>query len=301
MISPEARAELDRLFQNKKSDAPLAQRRREWEAEARLQVLPRDARFTVVTAEGVPSEWMDMPRVWRDRVFLLLHGGGYNAGSPRTHRRLAADLSRATHLRVLSPDYRLAPENPFPAGVKDALLVYGWLLKQGITEDNIVIGGDSAGGGLALSMLLALRDAGATMPRAAVLLAPWTDLTCSSPSYNKLKKLDPIITRDGLREAGLQYAGKRNPAEPGLSPLFADLSGLPPMLIHAGEDEVMLDDSRIFAERARAAGVTVDFKSYPGMWHVFHASGTGIPEARQAIDEIGVYVTGLFDNRGAGK
>lgn len=292
MISPEARAELDRMFAEKKPERPLAQRRREWEAESRALILPRESRFTAVVADGVPAEWMEMPRVWRDRVFLLLHGGGYHNGSPRTHRRLAADLSRSTHMRVLTPEYRLAPEQPFPAGVKDALTTYGWLIRQGIAEERIVVGGDSAGGGLALSMLLALREAGAKLPRAAVLLAPWTDLTCSGGSYSRLRKFDPIITREALREAGLQYAGQRDPADPMLSPLFADLGGLPPMLIHAGGDEVMLDDSRVFAQRAAAAGVDVTLKIFEGMWHVFHASGTGIPEARQAIDEIGVYVKG---------
>ena len=297
IISPEARAELDRLFAARKpAGQSLAQQRREWEAEARLHVLPKGARFAPQDAGGIPCEWMEMPRVARDRVLLLLHGGCYFSGSPRTHRRLAANLSRAMHMRVLVPDYRLAPEHPFPAGLKDALLVFRWLVGDGIAEDNIVVGGDSAGGGLALSMLLALREAGAKMPRAAVLLAPWTDLTVSSPSYRTLRKFDPIITQESLREAGLWYAGQRDPADPLLSPLFADLRGLPPMLIHAGEDEVMVDDSRILADRARAAGVDVTSKVFPGLWHVFHSSGTEIPEARQAIDEIGTYVRALLSD-----
>jgi monoterpene epsilon-lactone hydrolase len=296
MISPEARAALDTLFAERKPEGrPLEQRRREWEAEARLHVLPKEARFSPQVAGGISCEWMDMPRVAKDRVFLFLHGGGYNAGSPRTHRRLAAHLSRAMHMRVLMPDYRLAPEHPFPAGVKDALLVYQWLLNQKFAEENIVVGGDSAGGGLALSMLLALKAAGAKMPGAAVLLAPWTDLTVSSSSYEKLRKYDPIITREGLREAGLWYAGKRDPADPLLSPLFSDPGGLPPMLIHAGEDEVMLDDSRLFAQRAKEAGVPVTYKSFPGMWHVFHTSCLDIPESRQAIDEIGDFVRELYN------
>lgn len=295
MISPEARQELDRLFAERKPDRPLEQRRREWEADARLAVLPKGARFSPEVAGGVKCEWMEMPRVARERVFLFLHGGGYNAGSPRTHRLLAANLSRATHMRLLLPDYRLAPENPFPAGVKDALLVYQWLLNQGYTNQNILVGGDSAGGGLTLSMLLALKAAGAPMPRAAILLAPWTDLTVSSSSYEKLRKFDPIITRERLREAGLMYAGKRDPADPLLSPLFADPSGLPDLLIHVGGDEVMLDDSRKFAANAKAAGVPVSFKIFDGMWHVFQTAGTDVPEARQAIDEIGGFVRSLYE------
>ena len=255
MVSDEARREIDKMFAEKKSgdDRPLAQQRREWEQEALQDVLPRGARFSATVAGGVAGEWMDMPHVSQERIFLLLHGGGYNAGSPKTHRKLAANIARATNMRVLVPDYRLAPEHPFPAGVKDALLAFGWLLSQGRKESDIVIGGDSAGGGLALSMLLALR------------------------------------------EAGLWYAGKRDPADPLLSPIFADPSGLPPLLIHAGGDEVMLDDSRIFAQQAKEAGVPVSYKSFPGMWHVFHTACVDVPESRQAIDEIGDFVRELYN------
>lgn len=294
MISPEASRERARLFAERKPDRPLEQRRREWEADAHLAVLPEGARFSPQIAGGIQCEWMEMPHVSTDRVFLFIHGGNYNAGSPRTHRLLAANLSRATHMRLLVPDYRLAPEHPFPAGVKDALLVYQWLLNQGFSEQNIVVGGDSAGGGLALTMLLALKAAGARMPRAGILLAPWTDLTVSSPTYETNRAFDPIITRERLQQSGLWYAGQRDPADPLLSPLFADLNGLPPLVIHAGSDEVMLDDSRRFAERARAAGVPVELEVFEGMWHVFHSAGTGIPEARQAINGIGSFVRALY-------
>jgi epsilon-lactone hydrolase len=294
MISGEARRELERMFAERRPELPLAQSRRQWEQDALAEVLPKGARFSQAVAGGVASEWMDMPHVNQDRIFLLLHGGGYNAGSPKTHRKLAANLARATNMRVLTPDYRLAPEHPFPAGVKDALLAFGWLLSQGRKESDIVIGGDSAGGGLALSMLLALREAGAPMPRAAVLMAPWTDLTVSSPSYERLRSRDPIITREGLREAGLWYAGRRDPADPMLSPLFADLTGLPPLLIHAGGDEVMVDDSRLLGERAQVAGVDVTMKIWPGLWHVFHSATPDVPEAVQAIAEIGEFVRGRF-------
>lgn len=294
MASSEARAEVARMFAERPEPGrTLEQRRREWEARTRLEVLPQGARFAPVNAGGIASEWMDMPRVARDRVFLFLHGGGYVAGSPRTHRRLAANLSRSTHMRVLMPEYRLAPEHPFPAGVKDALQAYGWLLEQGISEENIVVGGDSAGGGLTLSLLLALREAEAKMPSAAVLLAPWTDLTVSGASYRSNRKFDPIITREGLQEAAAQYAGGRDLADPMMSPLFADLSGLPPLLIHAASDEAMVDDSRKFAERAAGQGVAVTCKVFDGMWHVFHHGGMEIPESRQAIDEIGAYLRAL--------
>jgi monoterpene epsilon-lactone hydrolase len=295
MTSPEAQREIERMIAEKKPEAStLAERRREWGAEAQRDVLPEGARYSSVIAGGVASEWMDMPESQPDRVFLLLHGGGYNAGSPKTHRKMAANLARACKARVLVPDYRLAPEHPFPAAVKDALLAYGWLLSQGRVPHDIIVGGDSAGGGLALSMLLALREADAAMPRAAVLMAPWTDLTCSSPSYQQLRALDHIIAREALVEAGLWYAGRRDPRDPMASPLFAELTGLPPMLIHAGGDEVMVDDSRRFVERAKQAGVAVEYKEWPGLWHVFHSACPQVPEAAQAMDEIGSFVAKQF-------
>ena len=294
MASEEAKVELERLFTVRKDpDRPVEVRRREWEAESRLKVLPRESRFCGVMAGGVACEWMEMPRVARDRVFLFLHGGGYTSGSPRTHRLLTAHLSRACHMRILVPEYRLAPEHPFPAGVKDALAAYGWLVSQGIPEHNIVVGGDSAGGGLALSMLLALREAGAKMPRAAVLLAPWTDLTASSPSYRTLRKFDPTITQEGLRQSGLMYAGERDPADPMLSPLFADLSGLPPMLIHVAGNERDARRQPAAGGTGAGAGGGRDAESLRRLWHVFHAAGIEIPESRQAIDEIGAYLRAL--------
>ena len=295
MASPEAHVEIARLFAKRAPiQPPLAERRRRWELDAASEPVPEGARFTAVVAGGVPAEWTEMPGADPRRAFLFLHGGAYNAGSPRTHRKLTAHLAQATGLKVLVPDYRLAPEHPYPAGVKDALMAYGWLLAEGRTPGDIVVGGDSAGGGLALSMLLALREAGAEQPRAAVLLAPWTDLTVSSGSYEALRDKDPIITRERLAEAGLWYAGRRDPSDPLLSPLFADLAGLPPMLIHAGGDEVMREDSTRFAERARAAGVDTAIKVWPELWHVFHHGAPNVPESMQAIGEIGDYVRRVF-------
>ena len=301
MVSAEARAEIDRMIAGRREaaakpspPASLEQERRDWEAAARLTVLPKGARFQGVDAGGVRAEWMEMPPTNRDRVFFLLHGGGYTSGSPRTHRKLAANLSRAAFARVLTPDYRLAPEHPFPAGVKDALKAYGWLLDQGIAADNIVVGGDSAGAGLALSMLVALRDAGAKLPRAAVLMSAWTDLTTSSPSHAANRKIDLQVTRQGLRDAGELYMGGRDPANPMASTLFADLTGLPPLLLQVGGDEVLLDDSRLFAERARAAGVEATVRVFDGMWHVFHFHAPEVPEAQAAMNDIAAFIRAQF-------
>jgi monoterpene epsilon-lactone hydrolase len=303
MVSVEGRAFVEQLFAKKREELrqypggkPLDRHRRDWEAEARLDILPKGARFSPADAGGIVSEWMEMPQIDKSRVFLLLHGGGYNAGSPRTHRKMAAMLSRAAHARVLTPDYRLAPEHPFPAAVKDALTAYGWLLKQGFSESQIIVGGDSAGGGLTLSLLLALREAGATLPRCAVVLSPWTDLSCSSPTYERHRRLDPVISREGLSAAGLWYAGKRDPRDPMASSLFADLRGLPPLLVQAGGDETMLDDSRLLVERARAAGVDVGFKIFDGMWHVHHSGAPEVPESAAAYNDIAAFIRAQFES-----
>jgi acetyl esterase/lipase len=290
----EARREEARQYPQGK---PVEKRRRDWEAEARLHVLPKGAHFQSADMGGIKAEWMEMPRVGQDRVLLLLHGGGYNSGSPRTHRKLAALLSRAAHMRVITPDYRLAPEHVFPAAVKDALKAYGWLLEQGFSADKIIVAGDSAGGGLALSMMLALREAQAALPRMAIVLSPWTDLGVSSPSYERKRKFDPVITKEGLGEAGRWYAGERSLSDPMASPLFADPAGLPPLLIHVGGDETMLDDSRIFAERAKAAGVEVTYREFPEMWHVHHHGAPEVPESVQAFNEISAFIRSQFGDQ----
>ena len=299
MLSDEAQRRIREMFEEKRTAVakPLAQERRDWEAQSALVALPRGAHFSPVDAGGVPCEWMDMPRGANDRVLLFLHGGGYTSGSPRTHRKLAANLARFANVRVLQPEYRLAPEHPYPAGLKDALIAYKWLMSAGGRKpEEIVLGGDSAGGGLALSMLLTLREAGAPLPRAAVLLSPWTDLTVSSPSYAKMRKRDPSITQEDLRESGRKYAGNRNPADPMMSSLFADLRGLPPLLIHVGGDEIMLDDSRLLAERAAAGGVEVTYKAWPGLWHTFQHESPEVPEATQALVEIADFIRRRLDD-----
>lgn len=216
-------------------------------------------------------------------MILHLQGGGYIAGSPFIYRRFAAHAARASRLPVFLPDYALAPEHPFPAEFEDALTAYDWLQKNGFDHSRIALVGDSAGGGLALSLLMKLRETGAAMPGAVALVSPWTDLTVSSPSYDSLREVDPVNSRHRLRVAGRHYAGAHNPADPMLSPLFADLSGLPPRLIQVGSDEIMLDDSVIFAERARSAGVEVSLQVWAGMWRVFHQHVTALPEASDGI------------------
>ena len=254
-------------------------------------VLPwSGVRVSPVEAGGVPGEWAVPNGAGADRVLLYLHGGGWIMGSPRTHRSLVAGLARGAGVRALSLDYRLAPEHPFPAALDDCVAAYDWLLASGFEPGRIVIAGDSAGGNLALAVLLRLRDAGTPLPAAAVLLSPATDLGLAGASHTTRRALDPYLARADLEAIVAAYAGTRDRAEPYLSPLFADLHGLPPMLIHVGDHEVLLDDAVRLGERALAAGVEARTVVWPGMMHVFQNLAPFVPEARRANREIAAFV-----------
>lgn len=242
----------------------------------------------MMTVQGIPAEWVIAPNAVEGRVFLSLLGGAYIMGSLNTHRHLAAKLSRSTATKVLLIDYRLAPENPFPAALEDAVKSYRWLVSSGISPEQIVIGGDSAGGGLTLATLLSLRDDGDALPASVVLLSPWTDLEGTGESMESRKEVDPWLSPEATRAIPAMYIHELDPRNPLVSLIYADLGGLPPMLVHVGNDEILLDDSFRLVERARAAGVDVSFKVWNDMWHVFQTFE--IPEARQAIEEIGDYV-----------
>jgi monoterpene epsilon-lactone hydrolase len=266
--------------------------RRSWETAAAQTNAGLDCRVTPLDLFGIPGEEVDgSERADPERpVMLLLHGGGYTSGSPRTHRELAFRLASACGCSVILPDYRIAPEHPCPAAVEDAVVSYRWLLEQGFDPDRIVIAGDSAGGGLVAATLVALRDLDVPQPAAAVLLSPWVDLTLSGSSYDTRAASDPFITRSGLERAAAHYLAGRDPADPIASPLFADLRGLPPMLIHAGSHEILESDSILFADAAAQANVDVRLKVWDGLWHVFHFWAGDVPEAREALAEIGAYV-----------
>jgi acetyl esterase/lipase len=225
-----------------------------------------------------------------DRTILYLHGGAYTRGSIVSHRALVARLSAASGARALVIAYRLAPENPFPAAVEDATAAYRWLLEQHIQPDQLVVSGDSAGGGLSLALLLALRDAGHPLPAGAALLSPWTDLAGTGESIRTLAGADPWLNAERLMlTAGLYLAGA-DACNPLASPLYGDLHGLPPLLIQVGTDEILLDDATRLAERARAAGVPVTLEVWERMWHVFQSFAAEIPEGRQAVEKIGAFV-----------
>jgi phosphinothricin tripeptide acetyl hydrolase len=267
-----------------------AERRAQYERAEKVFPTPPDVKVEHVSAPVAPAEWLRPPAAEPGRVVLYLHGGGYVIGSPRSHRHLAAAIAAAAGASALLLDYRLAPEHPFPAAVEDATAAYRWLLEQAVAPARVVIAGDSAGGGLTVATLLALREAGVPLPAAAVCISPWVDLTCGGASYRTKAEADPIVRRAGVEQMAQAYLGATPPRTPLASPLFADLRGLPPLLIHVGSDEVLLDDATQLAERARAAGVETTLEVYERMIHVWHWFLPMLAEAETAVEAIGRFV-----------
>jgi epsilon-lactone hydrolase len=268
----------------------IAERRAQYERAERVFPTPSDVKVEVVTTPARPAEWLTPPGARSDAVVLYLHGGGYVIGSPRSHRHLTAAIARAAGTRALLLDYRLAPEHPFPAALEDAVTAYQWLLRAGMNPARIVVAGDSAGGGLTMATLLALRDRGLPRPAGAVCISPWVDLTNSATSYATKAAVDPIVTLESIALLTQAYIGTGDPKQPLVSPLYADLRDLPPLLIHVGSDEVLLDDALGLGARARAAGVDVTVREWPAMIHVWHWFLSMLDEADHAISEIGGFV-----------
>ncbi len=251
---------------------------------------PSKVSLQVVQVAGVPAEWLVPEGAHEDGVLLYFHGGAFIICSPRTHRLIVSQLALASGVRALSVDYRLAPEHPFPAGLEDCLAVYRWLLQNGTSPQKVVVAGDSAGGNLALALLLALREAGDPLPAAAVCLSPVTDMAGTGESIRAKSKTDPILPALVPVDVLKSYIGEEDPRQPLISPLYGDLRGLPPVLLHVGEDEILLDDSTRLAERAAQAGVEAKAVVWPHMWHVFQAFAPFLPEARESIAQIGKFV-----------
>ena len=270
--------------------APIEQRRAAFEAVTTFFPVPQDVKAEPVDAGGIPAEWIAAPAADAGRVIYYLHGGGYALGSINTHREMISRLSRAAGARALAIDYRLSPEHPFPAAVEDATTAYRWLLSTGVDPARIVIAGDSAGGGLTVATLVSLRDAGDPLPAAAVCLSPWVDMEGTGDSMTTQAEADPMINREDVLEGARAYLNGAGPRTPLASPIHADLSGLPPLLIHVGTAEVLLDDSTRLAARARSAGVDVTLEPWDDMIHVFQFFAAMLPEAQQAIDRIGEFV-----------
>ena len=271
-------------------DQTVDQSRVNFEAMSRNFKPAADASFERVDADGVAAEWVSTEAGKQLPVILFFHGGGYCIGSAETHRDLVSRLCTAAGARALSVDYRLAPENPFPAAVDDGVAAYRWLRRQGVPASSIVIAGDSAGGGLALATLLALKEAGDELPAGGVCMSPVTDHTKSGESMRTKVDLDPMVHPTSSTANSNRYLGGADAKTPLASPLYADLKGLPPLLILVGTSEVLLDDSTRFAERAKAAGVSVELEVWDEMIHIWPYFAAILPEARQAIDRMGAFI-----------
>jgi acetyl esterase/lipase len=257
--------------------------------------VPEDVAYRSDTIAGVPAEWVEPATIRDDALLLYLHGGGYYMGGIDTYRHFVTRFAQIAGMRTVHVDYRLAPEHPYPAAVEDATAVFRELAGRVLPAHRIVVAGDSAGGGLTLATLIALRDANHPLPCAAAVISPWTDLTSSGATFEANQPKDPIIEAARSRLVAGWYAGKTPLDHSGVSPLFADLSGLPPLLIHVGTEEVLLDNSTRFAERAKAHGVPVDIEVWEGMVHVWHYYAEWIPEAREALRGIAQFFAAHLD------
>jgi epsilon-lactone hydrolase len=248
--------------------------------------LPASTQLIPVSIGDVAAEWMLPAGAGRDRAILYFHGGGYAIGSIKGHRPIVAKFVHGSGVGALVVGYRLAPEHPFPAALDDSVAAYRWLMDQGVSPSRIAFVGDSAGGGLCLATLLALRDQGVALPAAAVALSPWTDVTNSGESWVKNAKLDTLSWKECQVVFSKCYAGIHDPGLPWISPLFGDLRGMPPTLIYVGSHETLLSDSTRYAEKAKAAGTDIRLEIGKGLFHCYPACAPLFPEATAAMRDI---------------
>lgn len=247
--------------------------------------------FEKETESPIPAWWIIPKRLREDRILFYLHGGGYMFGSFQSHKGMVARIAKACGCRAFVAEYALAPQFPFPAALTDSLSAYEWLAKYKEPNVQLVIGGDSAGGGLALATMQELRDTDQPLPHAAVLLSPWTDLSLSGESIVENESVDPYIRPHYVRACASMVLNGASPENPKASPLFGDFSNLPPILCQVGGVEILLDDSRRIAEKVKAAGGSIDLEVWDGLMHIWHFFGLLIPEARKAIVRIGNWVS----------
>lgn len=260
--------------------------------------LPKDVKSDFIDANGVNSALFTPPDIENQRTILFLHGGAYIAGSIKTAQYHAVQISKVSKARVLIIDYRLAPEYQFPAALDDAINTYQWLIDvKGIPHDKLIISGVSSGGGLTIATLLKIREMGIDMPKAAVCISPWVDLTFTGETFKKRAKIDPFLTPDELEFAANLYLGDRDPRDPFISPIYADLQGLPPLFIQAGTAEILYDDAVRLAKSAEKAGVDVKLDIWEDMIHAFPVFVSVAPESKQAIERIGNFIHDIFKNK----
>lgn len=271
------------VMKSKRLDLMEPARLRDFAERSGLQILPKGVARDWVSDGAVKGEWRRPESGGADITILYLHGGGYVFGSPKTHATLTAPLALYANADVFVPVYRLAPEHPCPAAIEDAVAAYDWLLAKGVRPEKLAIAGDSAGGGLTLSTLIALRDSGRPLPACAVLYSPWTDLSCSGETMGRNAKSDAMFNRESITGGAPKYYGVLGPEHPQASPLFADLRGLPPLLVFASKSEMLHSDSQRLVEKCRTEGVSVRFEERDGLSHVWPLFHPLIPEAKDAL------------------
>lgn len=259
-----------------------------WALEASSVLVPVP-RAHITPSQAPRGEWVEADNAG-DRYVIYLHGGAYIAGSPRTHRPLTAELARRAGARVLAVDYRQAPKFAFPCWIEDALGAYQHLLAEGVPAGRIVLAGDSAGGNLVLATLLRVRELGLPQPAGAICLSPWADLSCSYPSHRQNAHCEAMLNPGGIKALGLRHIGSNDPRHPLLSPAHADLTGLPPLMVHVGTTEILLDDARAIRRNAKRAGVRLLYREWKDMPHVFPLFHRFLPEGRKAVLQMADFV-----------
>jgi epsilon-lactone hydrolase len=292
MSDPEIAALRAIIAQRPRSD-DIGQRRRDIDARGLANRLPADVTVHPVSANGVKAEWTETPEGDRARAILFLHGGGYVIGSLDSHRHLVAEAGRAARMRALAIDYRLAPEHPFPAAVDDALAAYRFLLAGGIPPGGIAIAGDSAGGGLVVATMLAIREAGLAQPACGWAISPWVDMEATGASMASKAAVDPTVQKAGILDMARLYLNSADPRSPLAAPIYGDLRGLAPLLIQVGAAETLLDDAIRLAQVAGAADVAVDLQVWPEMIHVWHTYFPVLSAGRRAIASGGEFIRAM--------
>jgi epsilon-lactone hydrolase len=290
-------AALRALLTSRPRPNSVAERRERLDALGNAYRAAEDIHFQQASADGVPVEWSIAPGADASRVLLYLHGGGFSVGSIISHRAMVTETGRSAGIRTLAIDYRRTPEHPFPAALDDALQAYDWLLRQGVDPGRIALGGDSAGGGLTLAVMVALRDRGLPLPACGWCISPWVDMEARGESYATKAAIDPMISKEYILELAGWYLGGTEPRTPLAAPVHADLKGLPPLLIQVGSAETLLDDSIQIAARAGAADVRVTLEIWPQMIHAWPLFYQQLTDGRRAIAAAGSFIRALVGDR----
>jgi epsilon-lactone hydrolase len=301
-VSRQQQRDLDAMLRNAPLDTAgdVATLRASFEGLMRQVPVAGDVRKTRTTIGGVAALEVTIARTDPVNVVLYFHGGVYVIGSAEASVPLVAELARRSGTKVITIDYGLGPENPYPAAVRDARAAYEGLLHQGVDPGEIALAGESAGAGLATAVLLALRDAGAPLPSSAFLMSPYADLTLSGESIVEKQALDPLLTPEGLKQRVADYVASADASDPLISPVYGDLGGLPPMLIQVGSHEILLSDATRLASRAATADVAVTLEVVPGVPHVFQAYAAVLDEGNTALDRAAAFLNANFRMHGGG-